>query len=111
MIELGQLEANHAEFDSKNVRIVVVSLESREDAAKTHEEFPHLTAVADKDRQLIVAAGALHPHAAPDGGDAAAPTTVLIDRTGVVRWVFRPDRYLGRISPDDLLAAVVRELH
>jgi peroxiredoxin len=87
-----------------------VSLEGREDAAKTQAQFPHLTAVADKDHHLIDAAGVLHPHANPEGGDAAAPTTILIDRGGVVRWLFRPDRVVTRLSPNELLEAVDRHL-
>jgi alkyl hydroperoxide reductase subunit AhpC len=106
MIELGKLERRHEDFAQRNVRILVVSLETQEEAAKTHAQFPHLTAVADKDHQLIDAAGVLHSHANPEGGDAAAPTTILIDRDGDVRWLFRPDRYLTRLSPEELLAAV-----
>ena len=39
-------------------------------------------------------------------GDADAPTTILVDGQGVVRWVFRPERFLTRLSPEELLAAV-----
>jgi peroxiredoxin len=106
MIELGELEARHEDFARRNARIVVVSLENRDDAAKTQAQFPHLLAVADADRQLISTADVLHPHAGPDGADAAAPTTFLIDRTGTVRWLFRSDRFFARLSPDELLAAL-----
>ena len=110
MVELGQLERRHEDFARRNVRIFVVSLEGRDEAAKTQAQFPHLTAVADAEHHLIDAVGALHPHANPEGGDAAAPTTILIDRDGVVRWLFRPDRYLTRLSPDELLDAVDHHL-
>jgi peroxiredoxin len=110
MIELVQLEKSHDEFARRNVHIVVVSQESREDAAQTQAQFPHLIVVADADRKLIAAAGVLHEGANPHGGDAAAPTTILIDRGGVVRWLFRPDVYLTRLSPAELLAAVDEHL-
>jgi peroxiredoxin len=110
MIELGQLESRHEDFTRRKVRVLVVSLEGRDDAGRTQAQFPHLMAVADGDRHLIEAVGVLHSHAAPDGGDAATPTTILIDGDGTVRWLFRPDRYLVRLSPDDVLAAVDREL-
>ena len=48
----------------------------------------------------------LHAHSAPDGGDTAAPTTILVDGSGTVRWTFRPDRVLNRLSPSQVLAAV-----
>lgn len=106
MIELVQLEKHHEEFARRGVRVVVASQESQEDAAQTQAQFPHLVVVADSDHQLISAAGVLHEGAKPDGGDAAAPTTILIDRAGVVRWLFRPDLVLTRLAPAELLKAV-----
>lgn len=110
MVELGELEARHADFEKRNARIVVVSLEDQRTASQTREQFPHLQPVADVDGRLIDVANVRHHNAAPDGRDAAAPTTVLVDRAGVVRWVFRPERYLTRLSPDELLAAVDQHL-
>ena len=34
------------------------------------------------------------------------PTTFLVDGSGNVRWLFRPERFLVRLSPAELLAAV-----
>jgi alkyl hydroperoxide reductase subunit AhpC len=110
MIELGQLERHHEDFAKRNVRVLVVSLEGQDDAEKTQTQFPHLLVVADADRSLINAAGVLHAQAGPEGADAAAPTTILIDRGGVVRWLFRPDLVLTRLSPEELLAAVDNQL-
>src|SRR5436305_8980123 len=110
MVELGELEARHADFDKRNAQIVVVSLEDQPTVAKTQDKFSHLKAVADGDGKLIDVANVRHAKANPEGGDAAAPTTILIDRAGVVRWIFRPDRYLTRLSPDELLAAVDEHL-
>jgi hypothetical protein len=88
----------------------VASLEDRETAAVTQQEFPHLTVVADADRGLGQALQVLHPGAKPGGGDAFAPTTLLLDGQGVVRWVYRPDRHIVRLSPAQLLAAVDEHL-
>ena len=106
MTELGQLEAHHEEFDTRKVRIVAVSLDSLEDSARTQQRFPHLLILSDKDEGLAKAAAVLGPQHAPDGSDTVSPTTVLIDRRGQVRWVFRPNRYINRLSPQELLAAV-----
>ena len=110
MVELGELEAHQADFARRNARVVAVSIEGREDAQKTRSEFPHLTVVCDQDRKLVAAAEVLDVGAHPAGGDAAAPTTVLIDRQGVVKWLYRPGRYIDRLSPADLLAAVDQHL-
>lgn len=52
----------------------------------------------------------MHPGAGYDGGDVAAPTTILVDGQGTVRWLFRPDRFLKRLSPAELLAAIDEHL-
>ena len=55
--------------------------------------------VADKDRHLADALQVIH-------GDTTAPTTIIVDGRGVVRWTFRPDRVFNRLSPEEVLAAL-----
>jgi hypothetical protein len=62
--------------------------------------------VSDARGELTNVAEVIHPHSAPDGGDTSAPATVLADHQGLVRWTFRPERYLTRLTPDELLAAI-----
>ena len=106
MTELGQLEARHADFTQRHARVVVISLEDQETAALTQADFPHLVVVADNDRHLAEALQVIHPGSSPDRGDTTAPTTVIVGGDGIVRWVFRPARYLTRLSPDEVLAAL-----
>jgi peroxiredoxin len=110
MIELGQLESRWQEFEKRDVRVVVVSVEGQEDARATQADFPHLVVVSDEGLSLVEAVKVLHPHSGPGGSDTAAPTTILIDGGGTVRWTFRPDRVLTRLSPAQLAAAVDREM-
>jgi peroxiredoxin len=110
MIELGQLEARHADFDKRNTRIVVSSVEGLDDAAKTQADFPHLVVLSDHERKLSDTVDLIHKNSGPDGGDTSAPTTILVDRQGFVRWLFRPDRVLTRLSPSELAAAVDQHL-
>jgi peroxiredoxin len=110
MIELGELERRHADFAQRNTRIVVVSLESPEEARKTQADFPHLVVVADQDKGLSLVADALHSRSGPGGSETAAPASLLVDRTGIVRWVYRPDRFLSRPSPEEILAAIDRNV-
>jgi peroxiredoxin len=88
----------------------VISLEDRQAAEATQADFPHLVVVSDADRKLAEAVAVIHPNSAIDGGDTAAPTTLLIDGGGIVRWTFRPDRVLTRLSPSEVLAAVDKEM-
>ena len=110
MIELGELERNHAEFEMRNVRVVVASLEGQDDAKLTQRDFPHLMVVADEKGELIKAAEVLHKGAGPKGEDIAAPTTFFIDKQGTVRSLFRPKQVIARLSAKEVLKAVDEKL-
>jgi alkyl hydroperoxide reductase subunit AhpC len=110
MIELGQLERRYADFDRRNTQVVVASVEGLDAARQTQEDFPHLVVVSDERRELTNVADVIHPHSAPDGGDTSAPAVVLVDRQGTVRWTSRPERFLDRLSPDELLAAIEQHM-
>jgi peroxiredoxin len=62
--------------------------------------------VADADQSLAKAVEVVHAGAGHHGEDTNAPTTFLVDGTGTVRWFARPERFITRLSPDDVLAAV-----
>jgi peroxiredoxin len=106
MTELVQLERRHEDFPKRNARVIVVSVDGPDDARKTQADFPHLTVLSDEGRGLSEAAGLIHPHAAPDGGDADVPTTILVDRQGIVRWLYRSPSVIARLSPDEVLQAI-----
>jgi peroxiredoxin len=108
MIELVQLERHHDDFLKRNARVFVISIEGLDDARKTQADYPHLLVLADESRSLSDAAGLIHSHAAPDGGDADAPTTILVDRFGTVRWLYRSPEVIARLSPDEVLQAIDR---
>jgi peroxiredoxin len=110
MIELGQLERRHADFEKRDTRVVVVSIDGPDDARRTQEDFPHLLVLADHDRGLSQAAGLIDPGAAPDGSDVDRPTTVLVDRGGTVRWVYRSPAVIARLSPDEVLQGIDERL-
>lgn len=110
MTELGELEARHEDFARRGIRLVAVSLEDRDTAAKTQADYPHLLILSDADRKLATTLDVVHPHSGPGKIDTAAPTTILVDRQGIVRWLFRPGNAVRRLSPDELLAAADEKL-
>jgi alkyl hydroperoxide reductase subunit AhpC len=110
MIELGELEGQHAEFEKRKTRVLVISIEDHETAKATQKDFPHLVVVADANRKLSTALDVVHPDSAPGGGDTAAPTTVIVDGSGIVRWTFRPDRIFRRLTPAEVLEAVDKHI-
>jgi peroxiredoxin len=110
MIELGQLERRHEDFARHKARVVVVSLEGLEDARQTQADFPHLIVLTDDARGLSEAAGLIHTHSAPSGGDTSAPTTILVDQSGEVRWLYRSPSAIARLSADEVLQAVSQKM-
>lgn len=110
MIELGQLERRHEDFARRGTRVIVVSMERLDAAGKTQAQFPHLVVLADQGRSLSEAAGLVHAGAAPDGSDVDVPTTLLVDRRGSVRWLYRSPEVIARLSPDEVLQAIDESL-
>ena len=106
MIELGQLERRHEDFARRDTRVIVVSVEGSDKARQTQADFPHLLVLADQGRGLSEAAVLIQLNVAPDGGDADAPTTVLVDRHRMVRWLYRSPGVIARLSPDEVLQAI-----
>ncbi len=110
MTELVQLERRHEDFPKRNARVIAVSVEGLDDARKTQADFPHLTVLSDEALGLSEAAGLVHRHAAPDGGDTDVPTTILVDRRGTVRWLYRSPSVIARLSPDEVLRAIDQKI-
>src|SRR5262245_35459518 len=110
MVELGQLEAHHDEFAKRYTRVVAVSVDGLDDSKKMQQDFPHLTVMADYDHRLVDAVAVLHPGAGEHGEDVAVPTTIFIDKYGVVRALFRPTSVASRLSAGEVLAAVDKKL-
>src|SRR6516162_3425204 len=110
MIEVGEPAAHHDEFAKRYTRVVAVSVDGLDDSKKTQQDFPQLTVVADHDHTLVDAAAVLHPGAGEHGEDVAAPTTILVDKYGVVRALFRPTNVSSRLSASEVLAMVDKKL-
>src|SRR5262245_7652022 len=111
MLELGELEKHHKEFDDRNVRIISVSPDNLEDSKKTQDAFPHLQVISDADLNIADALAIRDKkNKGEHGQETNAPTTILVDKTGTVRWVYRADRFLTRLSPGEVLAAVDQHL-
>ncbi len=110
MTQLKELEAHHEEFARAGADVAVVSLEDPETAAETKRDFPHLTVVSDQRRELSSAIDLINKASAPDGGDTAAPTIVLVSRDGTVRWLHRPTRFIARPSAAELLTKIEQQL-
>jgi peroxiredoxin len=110
MTQLQELEDHGEEFRRIGADVVVVSIEDVEAATQTKQDFPSLTVVSDERRELSNAIDLINRGSAPDGGDSAAPTIVLVDDTGTVKWLHRPTRFIARPSAAELAATIERHL-
>ena len=106
MVELGQLEKHHEEFAKRHVQVVVISNDKQSAAQATQADFPHLIVVSDADQSMAKSVQVIHAGAGPTGDDTNTPTTFLVDGTGQVRRLLRPQRFLARYSPEEVLAAI-----
>lgn len=84
----------------------MVSNDDQATATLTQTQFPDLIVISDAKQSLAKAMQVLHAGMGPGGSDTNAPTTFLVDGEGYVRWFFRPDNFLDRLPPENLLAAV-----
>jgi len=106
MMELGELEKRHQDFEQRKTRIFAISSDDPETARLTQKDFPHLSIVSDAQQQIAKTMQVLDSGKGPHGSDTNAPTTFFVDGAGTVRWVFRPERFITRLSPDELLTAM-----
>jgi len=68
-----------------------------------------ITVVADQGHKLVDAVAVLHAGAGEHGEDVAVPTTIIVDKRGVVRALFRPTSVARRLSAREVLAIVDNE--
>jgi peroxiredoxin len=108
---LRRWEELRPELDARGVAIVTVSSDSVEKTAKGMRKHG-LKAVMLSDPELVVTdrynlrnprnfalkSGVIVP--------LAIPTTFLVDRSGIVRWIDQADDYQKRSDPDRVLAAL-----
>jgi peroxiredoxin len=106
MDELGELEKRHEEFTKRKVRIVAISNDDEATAQISQAALPHLTVVADTQQNLAKAMQVIHAGVGPGGTDTNAPTTLIVDGAGAIRWIYRPKNLAVRATPDELLAAI-----
>lgn len=64
------------------------------------------TFLADREGRLLDELGIRHEGGRNDGKDIAYPTAMLVDASGVVRWIFQSGSYRERARAEDIFAAI-----
>jgi peroxiredoxin len=106
MTELGELVKHYREFQALDVQVLAVSVDPPEKAAVARERvkapFPVLS---DFKRQIIAIYGTdSETDKGPDGGVISAPTLILIDKTGTIRWIHQDQDITSPIPVAAVLA-------
>jgi peroxiredoxin len=112
MMELGEFTKHYKELQNAGVEILAISTDGMDEARWTKEKvgtpFPVLS---DAKRQVLESYGtrSLSSYPSPDGGPYNHATLILVDKNGIIRWIYRNSDYRVRASVADDLAHI-REL-
>jgi peroxiredoxin len=106
---LRRWEELRPELDARGIEIVTLSGDKPEAIRKgRHKHGAKATMLADPDLALTTRFNLRNEHAlGPSGiGTLPIPTTFLVDKQGVVRWIDQSDDYQIRSEPGRVLTAI-----
>ena len=108
---MTQLESRKPEIEAARAQLAFLAAEKRDGIWKP-ERFLGKHPVSsvfllDEDRAVTKAYG-LHHALGTDAINIAHPATVVVDRGGSVRYIYRGDNQLDRAPLDEVLGALLR---
>jgi peroxiredoxin len=110
-VQLGELREYYAEFQKAGVGVYAVSVDSPEQNARLKARLgAGYEFLSDEQGELLDALDIRQAHRSVTGKDTAIPTQYLLDRDGIVRWLYRTETWRVRPHPREALEAI-RELH
>jgi peroxiredoxin len=128
-LQLHALTTAKPEFDKRGVHVVAISVDQPSEEAKTqakhgvpflmlsdsnlaaHEKYHVVHVPGDKEKQALAGYKIdLAAYSGKDHGKFAVPASILVDRTGVVRFVHVDEDYKTRPSTAQLLAVIDKTL-
>jgi peroxiredoxin len=106
---MTQFESRRKEIESAGAQLAFIAAEKRDGVWKPGEflEKHPIASVflLDEDRGVTKAYG-LHHALGTDALNIAHPATLVIDRSGIVRYIYRGDNQLDRAPLDEVLRAL-----
>jgi peroxiredoxin len=106
---MAQLEPMKSELEGTGAQLILIAAEKRDGMfkpAKFLEKHPvSFPFLLDEDRTVTKAYGLYH-WLATDAINIAHPATLVIDRDGTVRYIYRGDNQMDRAPLEQVLAAV-----
>ena len=106
-MELGQLQKYYDTIRTRGVQIYAVSIDSPEENRALRERVgAGFTFLSDPDATVLDRLHIRHHTPNPSGKDIAMPTQILVDKAGIVRWIYQPSNYRIRARPETVLAVL-----
>ena len=106
-MELGQLQQYYDAIRNYGVQIYAVSVDSPEVNRTLREQLgADYTFLSDPDRTVLGQLNIRHDTPNPTGEDIAIPIQILVDKTGIVRWIYQTSNYRIRARPETILAVL-----
>jgi peroxiredoxin len=106
---MTQFESRRKEIEAAGAQLVYIAAEKRDGVwkpGKFLEKHPVAGVfLLDEDRAVTKAYG-LHHALGADALNIAHPATLVIDRSGIVRYIYRGDNQLDRAPLDEVLRAL-----
>ena len=106
-MELEQLQKHYDTIRTYGVRLYAVSVASPDQNRALSERVgTGFTFLSDPDGRLLDQLNISHTTPNPTGKDIPIPTQILVDKSGVVRWIYQPPNYRIRARPETVLKAI-----
>jgi peroxiredoxin len=105
---MAQFESQKAEIEAAGAQVAFLAAEKRDGVWKPAKHFEKHPVpwpfLLDEDRAVTKAYGLHHPFG-HDASNIAHPATLVIDRGGVIRYLYRGDNQNDRAPLDEVLKA------
>lgn len=106
-MQLGELQEYYGEFQRAGVQVYAVSVDTPEHNARLKARLgAGYELLSDERGELLDALEIRQAHRSPTGQDTAIPSQYLLDREGIVRWVYRTENWRIRPHPQEALRAI-----
>ena len=108
MKRLTQFESRRPEIEASGAQLAFIAAEKQDGVwrpGKFLEKHPISSVFLLDDDRAVTKAYGLHHALATDALNIAHPATLVIDRGGVVRYIYRGDNQLDRSPLDEVLRA------
>lgn len=103
-----QLTKYYREIEDKQVKLLAVSVDPPAASEALRRRLDcDFTFLSDTQGKVLDLLGIRHRGGrTADGSDVAYPTQILVDREGIVRWIYESENYRVRARPQDVFEAI-----